>query len=111
MKRCKFIVNRLSGNAKTPSDVERTVIMLKERYEEVEVAYIDEGHDLDMKKEAEGYDALAVTGGDGTLNSVLNRVRNLPIDVYYFAFGTLNERGKIHYLASTHYHYPDAAYT
>ena len=45
--------------------------------------------------------AIAVCGGDGTLNSVLNRVRNLPIDVYYFAFGTLNERGKIHYLAST----------
>ena len=45
--------------------------------------------------------AIAVCGGDGTLNSVINRVRNLPIDIYYFAFGTLNERSKIHYLAST----------
>ncbi|MCM1306706.1 MAG: hypothetical protein NC303_05360 [Firmicutes bacterium] len=41
-----------------------------------------------------GYDAVAVCGGDGTLSSILSKVYDKPIDLWYFPVGTLNDRAK-----------------
>ena len=97
MDLCIVVTNVKSGNyssAVRPAVAER----LGDRY-----TFIDFDLDADyVTPLSQGMaQAIAVCGGDGTLNSVLNRVRNLPVRVYYFAFGTLNERSKIHYLAST----------
>ena len=94
MTKCKFIVNRLSGHAKKSADVESLTARLKKHYDEVDVAYIDEDNDLRMSEEIVGYDALAVTGGDGTLNSAVNAVRRSKMELFYIPSGTLNDAGQ-----------------
>ena len=91
LTKCKFIVNKLSGNAKKPTDVDDLTARLKTHYDEVDVVYIDEEHDIKMVDEIDGYDALAVTGGDGTLNSAVNAVGRSKMELYYVPSGTLND--------------------
>ncbi|MDE5601949.1 MAG: hypothetical protein K2J16_05570 [Clostridia bacterium] len=42
----------------------------------------------------QGYDAVAICGGDGTLGSILGKVYDKAIDVWYFPVGTLNDKAK-----------------
>ena len=94
MSSCKLIVNNLSGNAPTESDVERLTTLLHEQYDTVDTVFIDFSNDIKMSDEVDGYDALAVCGGDGTLNSAINAVRNKKLSLIYVPCGTLNDTAK-----------------
>ncbi len=48
----------------------------------------------DGEPNLDGYSALAVCGGDGTLSNVLNKVYDKQKSVYYFPSGTLNDKAK-----------------
>ena len=47
-----------------------------------------------MAVDFSGYDSLAVCGGDGTLQLVMQEVYNTDKTVFYFPCGTLNDKGK-----------------
>ena len=65
MAKCRLVVNKLSGNANKKINVEDVENLLKESFEQVDVSFIDEDHDVLIKDLVDGYDALAVCGGDG----------------------------------------------
>ncbi len=86
MKRCLVIINRQSGKAKKIKEAELS------RYLGCEYAltfdYLTENSGF------EGYDAVAVCGGDGTLSTVLARIQNQKVSLIYFPFGTVNDRAR-----------------
>ncbi len=86
-KNCLIVVNKLSGNAST-LDLNRIKEILSPSYSSFEVKYIPE--DLESLK-MESFHGVAVCGGDGTLNHVINK--NIPstTSLYYVPCGTLNE--------------------
>lgn len=88
MKKCIIIINTRSGGSKKIS-FEKVEACLGKQYEYTRFTLPDDG-----KFDARNYDAVAVCGGDGTLSWVLNDVYDLPIDVYYFPSGTLNDKAK-----------------
>ncbi|MFA6865927.1 MAG: diacylglycerol kinase family protein [Clostridia bacterium] len=96
MAKCKLIINKMSGNTKNACENNEFRKLLLKNYEIVDTAYIDNSNakDLDMKNEVIGYDALAVCGGDGTLNSAINAIENKQIELVYLPTGTLNETAK-----------------
>lgn len=94
MSRCKLIVNKLSGNAHKVASLEDVNGLLREKYDEVDVVYIDPEHDIKMSEEVEGYDGLAVCGGDGTLNSAINAISGKNIDLTYIPCGTFNDAAR-----------------
>lgn len=88
MKNCLIIINIKSGSSQ------------KIGFDTVKKALGDEynytcctlpNNSLDN---IETFDAIAICGGDGTLSSILERVVHLPIDVFYFPVGTLNDKAK-----------------
>lgn len=88
MENCLIIINRNAGTSKKIS------------FEKVEKC-LGDGYDFkrvviprDNIGDVEKYDAVAVCGGDGTLGSVLQRVYDKPIDLFYFPVGTLNDKAK-----------------
>ena len=94
MANCKLIVNRLSGNVDKNFNVDDVKNLLSETYDNVDVVFIDENHDLKMCDHVDGYDALAVCGGDGTLNSAINAIRKKKMQLIYVPCGTLNDTAK-----------------
>lgn len=94
MLKCKLIVNKLSGNAHKVANVKDVKGLLAEKYGLVDTVFIDPEHDIKMKEEISGYDALAVCGGDGTLNSAINAVEGTKLDLVYIPCGTLNDTAK-----------------
>lgn len=48
----------------------------------------------DGEYDVDGFDSIAVCGGDGTLGTLLGKVYDKPVEVYYFPSGTLNDRAK-----------------
>lgn len=94
MSKCKLIVNKLSGNADKVADLSEVEQLLREKYGEVDKIYIDSDNDVKMKEEIGGYDALAVCGGDGTLNSAVNAVQGTGLELVYVPCGTLNDTAK-----------------
>ena len=68
--------------------------LLSEEYDSVDVVCIDEKCNVKIKDEIGGYDALAVCGGDGTLNSAINAVKGKGMALYYIPCGTLNDTAK-----------------
>ena len=90
MDKCFVIANVNSGNYVNYTDEELKDILGVE-YEFVRVDIDDDF--LSMAK-AEKECALAVVGGDGTLNSILNKIKRYPFKVYYIPKGTLNEKAK-----------------
>lgn len=95
MKKCKLIVNKLSGNAQSDERVREIWQLLNEKYDAVSAVFIDACHDVRMRDEINGFDALAVCGGDGTLNSAINATKGRPeMDLIYFPCGTLNDTAK-----------------
>jgi diacylglycerol kinase family enzyme len=56
------------------------------------VDFCDIDDDYPARSEAEGFSAVAILGGDGTLNSVLNKIRGIDVKVFYLPYGTLNEK-------------------
>lgn len=94
MNKCKLIVNRLSGNAKRIASLEDIDDLLKEKYSEVDCVYIDSQHDVKMCDEVDGYDGLAVCGGDGTLNSAINAISGKNMELTYIPCGTFNDAAR-----------------
>ncbi len=94
LARCKLIINRMSGNSGTVRRENDWIELIKSTYENVDTVYIDPEHDINMKNEIDGYDALAVCGGDGTLNSAINATKNTRLDLIYIPTGTLNDTAK-----------------
>ena len=94
MGKCLFAYNPLSGKGKIVKKEKEIVKMLEEKYQ-VEVCQSQyPGHIGDMILEkGEGIDLLVVSGGDGTLNEVVNscmRLSRKPI-IGYIPTGTVND--------------------
>ncbi len=86
-KQCLIVINKLSGNADQVN-----IVGLKEKlsstYSEFEVKYIPE----DVEKlDVTTFQGVAVCGGDGTLNHIINKDVPTSTSLYYVPCGTLNE--------------------
>jgi diacylglycerol kinase (ATP) len=84
----------MSGNSKPIEQEQDWINLIKCSYDGVDTVYIDAEHNINMREEIVGYDALAVCGGDGTLNSAINAVKNTALDLIYIPTGTLNDTAK-----------------
>lgn len=84
---CLIVINKLSGNAEA-LNLESLKARLSSRYQKFEVKYIPE--DLENIK-MEDYEGVAVCGGDGTLNHIINTSIPDRTALYYVPCGTLNE--------------------
>lgn len=84
---CLIVVNKLSGNSES-IDLEKLKERLSAKYSAFEVKYIPE--DLE-KLSMSSYSAVAVCGGDGTLNHIINTSLPSFTSLYYVPCGTLNE--------------------
>jgi len=92
--KCKLIINKLAGNSQKTEDMNKILDVLTENYNIIDTVYIDENNNVKMRDEIVGYDALAVCGGDGTLNSAINAVRDKNIRLIFMPCGTLNDKSK-----------------
>ncbi len=86
MKSCLVIINKQSGRA-CSIDENRIRGYLSPNYI-LTFNYFEQPVSYD------GYSAVAVCGGDGTLSTVLQETRNKKINIYYFPFGTVNDRAR-----------------
>lgn len=90
-KKLIAVINELSGNAKAAEE-QKFLLSLAQDYDVARIYYIkgkNDGFDL------AGCQAVAVYGGDGTLNSVLRKLpKDDEIEILYRPSGTLNELGK-----------------
>lgn len=93
--KCLLVINGLSGNSKKL--IQKSVLLdaLKERYSIIDTHIINQNDGFyDVRRAVVGYDALAVCGGDGTLNRTLNALRDTEIEFIYFPCGTLNDTAR-----------------
>lgn len=90
MEKCFIIANVNSGNYVYYSD-ESLLDLIGADYEFVRVDIDDDYLSMAINEPS---CALAVIGGDGTLNSVLNKIKKYSFKVYYIPKGTLNEKAK-----------------
>ena len=88
MESCLVIINQSCGNFEkfTRESVES---ILDGKYS---VEFVDIDDDYRTRIEQENVGAVAILGGDGTLNSVLNKIKGLDVKVFYLPYGTLNEK-------------------
>ncbi len=88
MKKCLIIINNIAGKSKRIS------------FEKVEkclgpdFCYTHFSLPEDGEYSLDGFDAVAVCGGDGTLGALLDKACLRDIEVFYFPAGTLNDRAK-----------------
>ncbi len=95
MKNCLIIINIKSGSsAKIGFDSVKKVLG-------DDFCYTCCTLPRDTLDNVKSFDAIAICGGDGTLSSILEKVAHLPIDVYYFPVGTLNDKAKAERYAHT----------
>ncbi len=88
MEKCLIIINNIAGKSDKIS-FEKVEKCLGKNFVYTHFALPEDGeYSLD------GYDAVAVCGGDGTLGAMLGKAYTRDIDVYYFPAGTLNDRAK-----------------
>jgi len=88
MEKCLIVINFNAGSSKKIS-FEKVEKCLGDRYEYTRVSL-----PKDAFSSIDGFDAVAVCGGDGTLASVLQEAYDKPIKVFYFPVGTLNDKAK-----------------
>lgn len=88
MKKCLIIINSAAGKSRKIS-FDKVESRLGDGY-----CYSRFSLPEDGEYALDGYDAVAVCGGDGTLGALLSKAADMPIDVYYFPSGTLNDRAK-----------------
>lgn len=88
MKKCLIIVNFNSGGSRKIS-FDKVEKCLGDEY-----AYTRFAIPYDGEPDVDGYDAVAVCGGDGTLANALQKTMRRDIRTYYFPTGTLNDRAK-----------------
>lgn len=84
------IINANSGNSRHFTDEELSVIIGRD----YAFTRIDIDDDYLSAAKATDCSAIVIVGGDGTLNSILNKLKNLSLTVYYIPKGTLNEKAK-----------------
>ena len=88
MQNCIVIINKNAGSSKKIS-FEKVEKCLGRDYRYTRCTIPgDELPDFD------GFDAVAVCGGDGTLSSILEKIYAKPVTVFYFPVGTLNDKAK-----------------
>ena len=87
MKRTLIVINDMSGNSDL-ADVNaiRFACAKNDYVEELRLCAPDQDY------EVAGFDKLIVCGGDGTINNAVNKCKDKEIDIFYFPFGTLNEK-------------------
>ncbi len=86
-KHCLIVINKLSGNA-DQVNIGELKEKLSHTYSNFEVKYIPEDvEQLDVTT----FHGVAVCGGDGTLNHIINENVPLSTSLYYVPCGTLNE--------------------
>lgn len=88
--KCLLLINSSSGNSTGLADGELTKV-LQDLYGEVEKTVYNIDCPLDIGKASEGYDAVAVCGGDGTFNYAVNALRDKKIDLIFVPCGTFND--------------------
>lgn len=93
--RCLFVYNPVSGRGKIAKKLDRIVRALKEKYEIVDVCPTKASGDMArfVKEGAEKYDAIIVSGGDGSFNEALQGVAcsvRKP-ELGYIPCGTVND--------------------
>lgn len=88
MQNCLIIINKNAGSSKKISfgKVEKC---LGDDYRYKRCTIPD-----DEIENFSAYDAVAVCGGDGTLASILEKACDMPLKVFYFPVGTLNDKAK-----------------
>lgn len=89
MKKMVVVLNKLSGNS-NKVDEKKVVDKLSSEYEILRVCVINKPSD---KFDLSDCECVAVYGGDGTLNNVLKKLPDRPIEILYCPTGTLNELG------------------
>ena len=93
--KCLLVINNLSGNSKRVIQKSPLIDVLKARYSVIDTHIIDKNDGFyDVKRAILGYDAIAVCGGDGTLNRTLNALRGSDVEFIYFPCGTLNDTAR-----------------
>lgn len=100
MKRCLLLINKTSGNVSRALNNPDIYNSLRNDYDIIDTLYIEENNPIDIKKTSEGYDGLAVCGGDGTFNNAINATRELKLELTYIPCGTLNDTAKTLHLTS-----------
>ena len=88
-KKTLLVINDMSGNSGliNTDDILRACAV----DDEVTVAHlVSPSSDYSV----DGFDKLIVCGGDGTINNAINKCSSLPITIFYYPTGTLNERAK-----------------
>lgn len=88
LDKCLLVINRSCGNFEK-FDKKIVEQVLDGEYS-VDFADIDD--DYPARIQDEDFKAVAILGGDGTLNSVLNKIKGLDVKVFYLPYGTLNEK-------------------
>ncbi len=88
MKKCLIIINFNAGGARKIS-FDKVARRLGEGY-----SFTRFRLPVDGEFSLDGYDAVAVCGGDGTLSSVLEKAHDRSIEIFYFPIGTLNDKAK-----------------
>ena len=84
------VTNSNSGNCINYTDEELKNILERD----FEFIRVDIDEDFSKKAEENACNSLVVVGGDGTLNSILNKIRKTTLNVFYIPKGTLNEKAK-----------------
>ena len=90
-KTCLLLVNTASGNAGKIVDSEYMHERLRGNYAVVHELRVGDIGDFDLAAYCDGYDAVAVCGGDGTLNFAVNAVASSQKELLYFPCGTMND--------------------
>ena len=88
-----FLYNPMSGKGKVGRKLNLIEKSLKQCFGEVELYQTQSAEDLEEKirTQAERYDAVIFSGGDGTFNHVLTALEGRDVQLGYIPSGTIND--------------------
>lgn len=99
MKNCLIVINKFAGTSKK-INFDKVKKCLGDDYDYTHLTIPSDNFDknrkisFDIPEDLSKFDAIAVCGGDGTLGSILHKVCKMPLDLFYFPVGTLNDKAK-----------------
>lgn len=95
MKKLKLIYNPMSGDKSFKNNLDKCVDIFQKNNYEVHLFRCMDGYSIDdhVKSMDEDYDIIVASGGDGTVNLVLNAImkRGLDIPIGIIPSGTAND--------------------